>query len=93
MTHKTSQFHYEKYKNLSKKYNKYLKGKVFGSYESVLEKYQEDKYLNNIPLERFDKIARHIFPHNAPLSLSEKVCILKHVLFYQVLKLKPNFTD
>lgn len=65
-----------------------------------LEKlFMEDKHLNNIPMYRIDSFYNYI---NSTLraqgllrdawhkiSLAESCCIIKHILIYHVLKVKP----
>jgi len=77
--------HYKKYDKLSKQIGiERLKRIMPATPEEIKQAFQEDEYLNNVSLGRWDRAAASvsIFVRYLNLSLSERVCILKHVARY-----------
>ena len=96
MKHQTTRQHYYKYKEMAKKLGVTLKHSefyesYFGSKKKLLELYKEDPNLNNIPLSKFDRL--HISHHRSGISLAENTCMYKHLIFYEILELEPEFID
>ena len=87
MTNKTTKSHYEKYEDIVQKY-RLSSYRVNYSKSELLKAYNLDKYLNSIPLKNWDNTT---FGLNIKGSLAEKVCTLKHIAIYHILKLKPQF--
>lgn len=94
MLHVTTKQHYEKYAALCDLHGVRVRNDstLFNSVDFLMELYKEDKHLNNIPLKKFDAIALHL-PIPRSISLSERVCMLKHSLFYDVLGLTPEYVE
>jgi len=56
--------------------------------------YREDRHLNNVPLRRWDAQAFALFGFNRRarelgLSLSEGVCLYKHLVTYEIVGAEP----
>ncbi|MFA6185539.1 MAG: hypothetical protein WC720_05355 [Candidatus Shapirobacteria bacterium] len=98
---KTSKEHYEKYENLAQKMGiSYKRGQeiYLGSYKftkkELIEKFKEDSVLNNISLTLWDRRAGTIDTnHSYHLSLAEKVCLLKHLVTYDIIGAMPEFEE
>jgi hypothetical protein len=96
MINKTSKEYYEKYSNLAKEIGisyKGLKEINFGpqcyTKEELIEKFKEDKNLNNIPLKYWDE--KCILYCSVRITLAEKVCLLKHLVIYDIIGAIPKF--
>ena len=87
MTNLTTIEHFEKYDNLVQKYQ--LKNHKL-PFKVLINHYKADKHLNSIPLKKWD-VATFNLPNVYGISLAEKVCILKHIAIYHILKCKPKF--
>jgi hypothetical protein len=89
---KVSKSHFEKYKELRKRFPVHLGERVLGlSKEQMLKALSEDEHLNNVgPLSDWDRIGWHVNARNT-LSLSEVVCLLKHEVIYNWLGCEPEF--
>lgn len=85
MKNQTSKAHYKKYYFLSKRCSPTMPV----NNKRLLEAYKEDNTLSSIPLKQWDNLTPYV---NIKGSLSEKVCTLKHIAIYKVLKLTPYFT-
>jgi len=98
---KTSRSHYEKYEQLSQKMGRSYKRMqeiYFGSHrytkEDLIEKFKEDSVLNNISLKLWDEKTYTFGPSgNYHLSLGEKVCLLKHLVIYDIIGAVPEFEE
>lgn len=76
-----SKEHYDKYEELCNKYGvKWTSPLLVDSVDELKRRYDEDPWLNNIPLRRWDILADCFFFYNkrAKLSLAEAVCMQKH---------------
>ena len=76
-----SKEHYDKYETLCNKYGVVWRSPVLvDSVEDLRRKYDEDQWLNNIPLKRWDALANCFLLNNkrTGLSLAEAVCMQKH---------------
>lgn len=76
-----SKEHYDKYEALCNKYGvKWESPSLVDSVEELKRLYDEDKWLNNIPLRRWDVLANCFLCNNkrTGLSLAEAVCMQKH---------------
>ena len=76
-----SKEHYEKYEALCNKYGvKWTSPVLVDSVEKLKTLYDEDPWLNNIPLRRWDALAECFLLNNkrTGLSLAEAVCMQKH---------------
>jgi adenine-specific DNA methylase len=76
-----SKEHYDKYEALCNKYGvKWESPSLVDSVEKLKRLYDEDKWLNNIPLIRWDVLANCFLSYNkrTGLSLAEAVCMQKH---------------
>ena len=76
-----SKEHYDKYEALCNKYGvKWRSPSLVDSIEELKRLYDEDPFLNNIPLRRWDFLANCFLLHNkrTGLSLAEAVCMQKH---------------
>lgn len=99
----TTREHYNKYKNLTKGINReVLKNLVRDLYkdeDELKQKFKEDIILNNISMREIDNkfnwVATLICRKNklSGLSLGESCCIIKYILKYIVLKVKPYFQE
>lgn len=101
LEHKTTEEHYNKYRNMGEKAR--INIKEFCNYngytvKNLRELYLEDNFLNNIPLINFDsyyhffikpdKNLRKIITH-----IADNVCCIKHLLIYEVLEAAPIFVE
>ena len=86
MKNLTSEDHFNKYENIVQSNG--LSNMNLFSFDKLSKAYDEDKHLNSIPLQQWDSIAMRL-----PIkgSLAEKVCTLKHIAIYHILKLTPKF--
>lgn len=67
--------HYEKYEEMMNNIGKeYLERLVPFAHHEIMEAYDKDKNLNNLPLAVWDR-ATYLIPG---VSLAEGVCLLKH---------------
>lgn len=80
-----SKEHYDKYEALCNKYGVKWKEEspslvLVSSVEKLKQLYDEDPWLNNIPLRRWDMLALAFLSYNkrTGLSLAEAVCMQKH---------------
>ena len=76
-----SKEHYNKYEALCNKYGvKWSSPSLVSSVEELKRLYDEDPWLNNIPLKRWDALANSFLFYNkrTGLSLAEAVCMQKH---------------
>ena len=76
-----SKEHYDKYESLCKKYGVKWTSPIFVDSVAELKRlYDEDPWLNNIPLRRWDALANSFLFYNkrTGLSLAEAVCMQKH---------------
>ena len=77
-----SKEHYDKYEALCNKYGvKWISPSLVDSVAegSQTELYDEDPYLNNIPLKRWDALANcFLLTTKEPGFLAEAVCMQKH---------------
>ena len=76
-----SKEHYDKYEALCNKYGvKWRSPILVDSVDELKRLYDEDPWLNNIPLKRWDKLANCFLLNNkrTGLSLAEAVCMQKH---------------
>ena len=76
-----SKEHYDKYEALCNKYGvKWILPPLMDSVEELKRLYDEDPFLNNIPLKRWDLLANCFLMYNkrTGLSLAEAVCMQKH---------------
>ena len=75
-----SKEHYEKYETLCKKYGVKWTSPSLVDVAQLKRLYDEDPWLNNIPLKRWDVLANCFLCHNkrSGLSLAEAVCMQKH---------------
>lgn len=76
-----SKEHYNKYEELCNKYGvKWTSPHLVDSVAELKRRYDEDPWLNNIPLRRWDMLANSFLHHNkrTGLSLAEAVCMQKH---------------
>ena len=100
MKNKTTKDHFEKYANLSKLLGVGANGsKYLGqSRQFWRANYLKDQNLNSVPLSFFDAhfINKTWLDENEVshgLTLSDSVCLHKHVIIYQVLKCEPDFKE
>lgn len=76
--------HEEKYEQMCQKYgvawSKESPKRVGETLESLREKHKKDRHLNNVPLDRWDRLAVSFLAYNyhSGLSMSEVVCMEKH---------------
>lgn len=95
----TTEEHFNKFSNLKNGINKisYLQlvRHLYKDIESLKNKFLEDKHLNNVNMNLIDDNfynVRHLFLKNKKSwSLSDGCCLQKHILIYDVLKIKPIF--
>ena len=76
-----SKEHYNKYETLCNKYGvKWTSPLLVDSVDELKRKYDEDPWLNNISLRRWDNLANCFLCYNkrTGLSLAEAVCMQKH---------------
>ena len=76
-----SKEHYDKYEALCNKYGVvWISPILVDSVEELKRKYDEDPWLNNIPLKHWDMMATSFLSYNkrTGLSLTEAVCMQKH---------------
>lgn len=76
-----SKEHYDKYEALCNKYGvKWTSPLLVNSIDELKRLYDEDPWLNNIPLRRWDFLAIAFLSNNKgnKLSLAEAVCMQKH---------------
>ena len=98
-THETTQAHYHKYEDMSKKCRVFLDERstiLFGikSVERLRDMFELDSGLRSINPDRFDGLfAYHEEKEGCPKSKAENANMYKHCLIYHVLKIKPDFTD
>lgn len=99
MFNKTSKDHFNKYRVLAESERicwrnvKFVFGK---DKEQVRELFLKDNNLNNIPLSHWDMIGANLSAYNKTvryMSMSERVCFLKHLVIYDFLDIKPEFID
>ncbi|MFA5696391.1 MAG: hypothetical protein WC917_02995 [Bacilli bacterium] len=94
---KSTKAHYQKYSDMAKVLHMSYKNyqSMLGyTKEELIEKFKEDKNLNNIPLPKWDIQASFIpnIKYNGfTLSLAEKVCLLKHLAIYDIIGAVPEF--
>lgn len=103
LEHKTTEEHYNKYRDMANSagirfntedYMGYM-GYMGFTKEQLLKLYIEDNLLNNIPLRDFDSFYFFYLLHtkNIITNLADNVCVLKHLLIYEVLEAIPIFVD
>ena len=86
MIHLTTREHYEKYRDITAGYSpETLLGRTFQDWAN---EYDKDKRLNSVSLTEWDDSHRQF-----GTNMSQNVCSLKHVVIYNILKLKPVFTE
>lgn len=97
MKHKTKREFYEKYKKLAEINHVSLKkSAIFPPKDELMKLYLQDKHLNNLSLNIFDRLfiaGRMYHPKTWPVSLAENTCMYKHLLIYEILGLEPEFVD
>ena len=59
-------------------------------FEQLKKAYDNDRHLNSIDLRYWDNFGE-LYLSGYPLTLSERVCFLKHIAIYDILQLKPQF--
>ena len=94
IAHPTTEDHYRKYAELAEL--TWFAPKMncpIGSYEYLLEKYLEDRLLNNIPLRAWDSWGVWLQCGTKRLSKAELVCLGKHLVTYRVLGAIPIFYE
>jgi len=64
-----------------------------GEYEYLLEKYLEDRLLNNIPLKVWDNWGIWLRLRTKRLSIAELCCLGKHLVIYRILGAIPIFYE
>ncbi len=92
----TSKAHFDKYAAMVVAMNlRVIDYNFFGTKKKLTQLFQDNEYLNNIELKRFDAM----FPFNAsrkiaggPVSLSDNTSMYKHFLIYHVIGATPIFT-
>jgi len=92
--HQTSYKYWLKYHDMAVYCGVSLKNSVMREFQKdyLEERYAEDRALNTIPLEFFDRMwvfLRQL--DQGPKSLAENTCLFKHVMLYEVLELVPEF--
>jgi hypothetical protein len=99
LINKSTKAHYQKYSELAKvlhiSYKNYPNMLGYPK-EELIEKFKEDKNLNNIPLQKWDTQALFIpnIKYNGfTLSLAEKVCLLKHLAIYDIIGAVPELRE
>jgi len=96
---KSTRVYYQKYSDIAKVLHMSYKNKTLMfeySKEELIEKFKEDKNLNNIPLIKWDMqtlFIPNIKYNGFTLSLSEKVCLLKHLVTYDIIRAMPEFEE
>jgi hypothetical protein len=94
---KSTRNHYQKYSEIAKLLHMSYKNKTSMfeySADQLIEKFKEDENLNNIPLAKWDTQALFIpnIKYNGfTLSIAEKVCLLKHLVIYDIIGAIPEF--
>lgn len=90
----TTRNHYEKYAALAKHVPTWVA--PYSRSSKLRAMFHADHHLNNIPLSafdaKFDAVMSYVRGHKN-LSLAESCCVLKHILIYRVLGVKPIFED
>ena len=90
-----SKEHYDKYEALCNKYGVVWKSPVLvDSIEELKRLYDEDPWLNNIPLRRWDALAECFLLNTkrSGLSLAEAVCMQKHAAIRLLERTYPDFS-
>ena len=95
----TTEEHFNKYfkirKGIKKEICLNLVEDLYRDINELKEKFLEDKHLNNIRMNLIDfkfHRTRQIFIKNkTSWSLADNCCLIKHILIYDVLKVKPIF--
>lgn len=101
MKNKTSKEFYDKYEKMNRQIvigtlNESIARIIekVGGIDGLRKKYEEDKNLNNIKMSCFDcyypGVRKILVEENPCFSLAENVCLYKHVLIYDVLKMEPE---
>ena len=99
LINKSTKAHYQKYSEIAEILHMSYKNKtsMFDfSADELIEKFKEDKNLNNIPLGKWDTQASFIpnIKYNGfILSLAEKVCVLKHLVIYDIIGATPELRE
>jgi hypothetical protein len=99
MKHETTRAHYEKYRSLAVLLGVRLdpaKGVGVYTTEELRAMYRADPALNQMTLRWFDfnySTLRMNPKCPRTFSLAENVCLYKHLIIYQLLEAKPEFTD
>lgn len=105
----TTKEHFNKYKDFLKGVNtadklRLVKG-LYSCEEELQKLYNKDVHLNNIPMklidDKFKEVMQVIKPNKREengkiylsMSLAESCCILKHILIYTILEIKPVFEE
>lgn len=95
----TTEEHYLKFHKLlngiDKNFYLDLVKNLYENLEELKEKFLKDKHLNNINMKKIDNnfyYVRSLFIKNkTSWSLADGCCLQKHILIYEVLKVKPIF--
>lgn len=96
LEHKTTEEHYNKYKDMASRAGISFKNKedyMGFTKEQLLKLYIEDNLLNNVPLRDFDSFYFFYLSHTKKIitNLADNTCVLKHLLIYEVLGVTPIF--
>ena len=94
IAHPTTEDHYRKYAELAS-FTGYATTTYcpVGEYEYLLEKYLEDRLLNNIPLKVWDNWGIWLRLRTKRLSMAELCCLGKHLVIYRILGAIPIFYE
>jgi len=94
--HLTTKEHYETYQRMAEISGiSYKNADIILGYtkDGMIEKYKEDRHLNNISLNRWDMLGLGTTIYfDRPISLSDRVCLVKHCTIYQFIGAIPEFT-
>ena len=95
---KTTEEHYNKFRDMTNKAGITFKNSKYYmgfTKDQLLELYNKDNLLNNIPLRDFDCIYMFLpmYVKRIITNLADNTCVHKHLLIYEVLGATPLFVE